>query len=208
MSRTRTVGLATLAALSVAAVSQGALLWDQGMGTGTIKGAYGNATSSQNFADLATFGSSVTITGYNHFTTDSSATPSTMTVRVYAGGATPGALITSQVASVSSIASLGAFGVYDVYEWSLDLAPINLAAGSYWFGASYDAASGGGQVTLNGVASPGDGQLAKFSGAAFSNMQPDGDQAFQLTGAPVPEPFTLSLAGLALVAALRRRMHA
>lgn len=175
------------------------------MTTGTIHGAYGNATASQNFADLATFSTSVDITRYNHYTTDSTTTPTTMTVRVYAGGATPGSLITSQSVAVASITSLGTFGVFDVYQWSLDLTTIHLAQGSYWFGASYDAASGGGQVTLNGVASPGDGALAKFSGATFSNMASDGDQAFQLIGSPVPEPFTLGLAGMALLAAARRR---
>lgn len=194
-----------VAVWGAAAVAQGSILWDQGMGVGTIKNAYANVTGGQNFADIATFGTSVAITGYNHFTTDSTTTPGTMTVRVYAGGATPGGLITSQSVSVSSITSLGTFGVFDVYMWHLDLTTINLAAGSYWFGASYDAASGGGQVTLNGVPSPGDGSLAKFSGASFSNIASEGDQAFQLTGAPVPEPFTMALAGLALAVAARRR---
>ena len=201
------VSLLVIALCAVAPSASAVILWDQGMSTGTYKNEYGNTTSSQNFADKVVFGTAVQVTGYNHFTS-SITTANNMTVRVYQDGSSaPGSLIGSQSVALTSSTFVGTFGVSntDVYKWTLNLAALNLAAGTYWFGASHDGTSGGGQVALNGV-SGGDGAMAKFNGSAYQHMDNTlGDQAFQVTGAPVPEPATMVLCGLALAAATRRR---
>ena len=195
------VSLLVIALCAVVPSASAVILWDQGMSTGTYKNEWGNTTASQNFADKAVFGTAVQVTGYNHYTS-SATTANTMTVRVYQnGGSAPGSLIGSQ--SVAVAASTLVSG--SIYKWTLNLAALNLSAGTYWFGASHDGGSGGGQVALDGV-SGGDGSMAKFSGSTFQYMDNTlGDQAFQVTGAPVPEPATMVLCGLALAAAARRR---
>lgn len=200
------VSVLSLALLMLASSAPAAILWNQDMSTGTYKNEWGNVTAGQRFADKAVFGTAVQVNGYSHYTSDATTTHN-MTVRVYQDGSSaPGALIASQSVALAGSVLMGNFGGTNVYKWTLNLTALNLAAGTYWFGASHDWNSGGGQVTLNGVASPGDGGMAKYNGATYQYVDNTlGDQAFQVLGAPVPEPTTIALGGLALAAAARRR---
>src|SRR5579871_3189378 len=113
------------------------LLFDQGMSTGSWGGSWQNQTAGQNFADVATFSHSVSITQYIYYTNFDPSTFGTMHVKVLAdAGGVPGSLITSQDVSVSSFAVDGVYSGNTVYNVTLNLSTINLSAGTYWFGAS------------------------------------------------------------------------
>lgn len=194
-----------VAALSVAAASQASLLWDYGQATGTYGGSWQNQTGAQNFADIAVFTGSVSVTGYNYYTDFNPANfSSTMHVKVLSdNGGKPGSLITSQDVSAGNFAVDGVNNGHTIYRVMLSLAAINLGAGTYWFGASgngFEAA----QISLN--PGPGDNQMALFNGTTYQNMAGIGDQAYQLTGSAVPEPASLlAFGGLTLVAIRRRK---
>lgn len=178
------------------------------MGTGTYAGAFLNSTAGSNWADRATFSTSVRIDRYVYFTNFDPVAFGTMHVKVWSDSAgLPNAPVAgaSQDVGIASSSNLGTFGGISIWQVNLDLTPVYLSPGTYWFGAS-----GNGFNASQAMLSPGpfDSNSALFTAGAFTTYSSFGDQAFQLTGAPVPEPFTLSLAGVALVAALRRRMHA
>ncbi len=114
-----------------------------------------------------------------------------------------------------------------VFEYDFNISPITLGPGTYWL--NVEAQPG---VTFNGVTSvfgwattaPASnlGDSAAWGSAALGNYpatwnssaggnaaNPPFDLAFQITGNPVPEPSTICIAGLGLVAffilAYRRR---
>jgi hypothetical protein len=196
-------GLFVLAGSVCAAAAHAAILWDYNPSLGTYGGSWQNQTAFQNFAEMATFAQAVSITQYVYFTDFDPSTFGTMHVKTLAdSGGTPGAYIDQQDVSVASFSVEGVFSGDTIYRVNLNVAPINLAAGSYWFGASgngFEAA----QVSMN--PGPGDNQMAQFNGAAYSNPAVVGDQDFQLVGTVVPEPASCIALGSLAVLALRRR---
>jgi hypothetical protein len=194
-----------LAGIAFASLSNAALLWDYGITTGTYGGSWANQTAGQNFAERVVFGSNVSVDQYIYLTNFNPAGFGTMHVKVHADtGTAPGALITAQDVAVASSSVAGVLNGNTIYQAVLNLAPINLAAGSYWFGASgngFEAA----QLSLN--PGPGNNQMAQFSGPNFGGHTSVGDQAFQLYGT-VPEPTTLLVLGGLSALALRKRRKA
>ena len=194
---------AVLAAALLASSASAVILWDQAPTAVTYVGSNTNTVAGSNWEDLATFSTAVQITRYVYFTNQNYGTSQTMRVKVLQNSAgVPGTQLHTQDVLATTWTQVFQVGSTFVFRVDLDLAPLVLSAGSYWFGAAgvnFEAS----QSRLN--AAGGDSKSALFNGASFVQMQPGGDQAFQLVGSPVPEPGTMVLCGLALAAAARRR---
>lgn len=198
--------LFVLAGICVAGASQATLLWDYGMSTGGYGGSWANTTGGQEFADIAVFTSAVSVTQYIYFTNFDPFNFGTMHVKVFAdAGGIPGAPITTQDLAVSGYNIDGVYGGETVYRVALNLStPVNLGAGTYWWGASGNAFEAA-QVSLNNPA-PGDGLMAMYISGSYNSMATVGDQAYQLNGSIVPEPATLlALGGFSALLLLRRK---
>ena len=189
------------AAVATSGFASASLLWDYGMSTGTFAGSWQNQTGAQNFAEKVSFATAVTVNRYSYFTNFDPASFGTMTVKLLAdNGGVPGGFINTQSLTMTGYAAVGG-GIYQV---DLDLTtPYNLAGNTtYWIGASGD----GFEAAQASLLTPGDGLMAQFGATTYSHMAGVGDQAFQLYGDVIPEPASmLTLGGLALVAARRRR---
>lgn len=207
-----TLATAALCSVSLAATAAsgttGAVVWDQGPGTGVVTGTYVNETNGQNFADTVRFDADTVVGGFNLFTTVSLADhagAADFHIKFLAddGGAPGAVLMATDAGFVSS-----SFGVAtDLNAYHFDFAPIALRAGTtYWVGVSgngFDA----GQAALM---APQDGQMAQFAGGSLQYQSvPVGDQMFQLTSAvPEPQTYALLLAGLALIVSVTRKQNA
>ena len=188
----------------MAATASADLLFDQGASTGNLGGSWSNETSSQNFLDKVTLGTTSMVTDYTYYTSFDPSTFGTMHVKLYSdSGGLPGSVIDTQDLAVSSFYSTLTADSQSVTAVELNLTtPWILNAGTtYWVGASgngFEAA----QISL---LSPGDGHMAQFGGTTYSFMTAVGDQAFQLHGSAVPEPASMAALGLGALALLRRK---
>jgi hypothetical protein len=200
--------------------AEAGLLVDHSPGTtgANLSGTWSNSSNSQNFVDTAVFGSAVHVTGMDIYTNAGFAQlGATAVVRVRSdNGGTPGALISQTTETISAVDTVGSQPGDDV-RVHVDLAaPLNLAAGTYWFGMSGDNYELG-QWGLTGPNAPDDSRMYQYGGLIpeFFTQTNVGDQAFRLEGDPVnavPEPATLAPAVLAALAgagyAWRKRRRA
>jgi hypothetical protein len=192
------------------------ILWDYGPGTGLVMPPEGNSSvvvnywNFQYFADAVTFPDATRVIGFNAFTGMSHLQLfSTWHVTFWQdAGGSPGNVLTqfnvyvdNQVEFLGDYPTTGGMTT-DVYAIKLRFPEVILAPGvTYWVGAAglnYDAGT-------YGVAGPGDGRMAFFSGGGFLyTYDLWGDQMFQLVGVPEPGvPALLALGATLLFGAVR-----
>jgi len=183
------------------------VVYDQGPSTGLESGAFHSITGGENFSDSFQFNADTTVNGLNYFTNidlSTRAGDGDFRVRFASDPSLPGPV--GSITGTQGYTSFESIG-HGLYRMHFEVGAITFIAGQKWFagvsGNGFDAGA-------LGIESPGDGQMAQFSGDTFQGMQPVGDLMFQLTVGPIPEPGSATLfAGgalvLALVVARRRR---
>lgn len=202
----RTMRFAIAAVMLAVAASdlRAALIWDYSpvtTGASLSIEVWSNQSTSGNYIETVVFGSSVEVTGMDIYTrTGQTSVGNSVVVRVRGDAAgVPGSLISETVETVSVIDSAGSTSS-DSVRVHVDFAsPLNLAAGTYWFGMSGNSYELG-LRSLMGANAPGDKRMYQFGGNVPQFPSEIGDMAFRLEGVQstvTPEPTSLALAGFA-----------
>jgi hypothetical protein len=192
--------------------------WSPAATNGSLSGLWSNQSNGQNFVESVVFGSAVQVTGMDIYTESSYVNVgATTVVRVRSDNAgTPNGLISESIETITIVDNDGSAAGRDNVRVHVDfVTPLNLAAGTYWFGMSGNGYELG-QWGLTNPNAPGDSRMYQFGDLTpmFFTGVFVGDQAFRLYDTPaaaVPEPSTLALgaiAALGLARLARRRRTA
>jgi len=196
--------------LTTLAASASAVLLDwspQATGAAVTNDGWTNATPGQHFGERVSFAANTSINGidiYDMKTFGGSGSATVVTIWSDVGSQ-PGSVLAKFSTSVSIADASGTVG-NNQHRLHADFADFLMLAGvNYWIGMAGDGSKGVflTQTGLSGVAG-GDSHMAQFNnGDSFSYFTGNsvGDMAFRLYGgATVPEPATLALTALALLA--------
>ncbi len=184
-----TLSLASVASFTLSTPkAEAAILWDYSPETtGTTSGisAFESLSTSQNLAEIVSFGDAVELTGMDIYSASFFASVGdSVTIRIWTDNAgTPDTLIHDFTDTISVIDTegVGSWGSVNRKFADFSDAPISLDANTfYWIGMSGTTATIG-QAGLN--TNPGDGGMSIFNGASFDFLDPTvGDMAFRLQG--------------------------
>jgi hypothetical protein len=158
-------------------VQADAVVFDQGLDTGSSAACHGNVTQGQNFADRVTFEQDTVITGIRIFTCIApEAEQVRVKVHVDNGADAPGELVYEQNGMADAWVEV------DTIEYAVTVnfdTPFVASAGEqYWYGIS----GNGFELAQYVLQTPDDGEIAQFDGTSFDFHSGVGDQAFQLLG--------------------------
>ena len=193
-------GLLTAFLWSSAAMGQ-TVVFDQGPTTGTVTTCWSNYTANQNFADKARLLAPTKITAIIIFTCEPPVA-ATVHVKILSdnGSGAPGSVLYAEDKTPDAWVADAASGGYKVTV-QLTTPFVADAGVTYWYGVS----GNGFELGQFGVSSPGDGQMAQFSGSTYNHSAGIGDQMFQLLGEPaeaIPVLGSWGSAALALLVAV------
>ncbi|TFW18477.1 PEP-CTERM sorting domain-containing protein [Massilia arenosa] len=201
LSRTAVAGALALALCSP---SHASVILAGNAVTGNQTGTCSFQCSTSSVAENFHLGSNATIESLTVYVSASPGTPPPATAQwsLFAGTATPGALLGSGTVTGSYVdtgADLGNFPGWNIYALTFDIADLSLSAGDYWMGL---------HVSTNGPSvfwadtTTGDHKYATSTGQGWTVYSGVPNYAFAVNGSvnavQVPEPATLLLSGLGL----------